>query len=398
MASASPTSNAAARPTSAETPVVSVVMPTYNGERFLRPAIESILNQTFSDFELIVVDDASTDSTPQILAELRDKDCRLIVITNDRNLGIAGGTNRALAAARGQYVALQDHDDISLPHRFQTQVDFLDSHPDIALVGSAATLIDENGVAYAEFPLPCEEIDIKWRLLFYGDAFHYTSTMVRRGALVEIEGYGEDPAFRFAEAYDPFSRLAMRYHVANMPETLVLWRRHPGATSLQRQQEQLRSGEVISLRNIDLLANQTRNRGRRDDTRYYLLGFKAFSSTPAGQLPTLPAEQVISGSEFLCAIQEAFYKVHRFPRSAVARHRRSSNYVWGKHAIALALRAPWGFFSRVRIFLLGIRYLWHAFAAAIIDSAAKLTGRATPQASPTVPTIRPIAGRPEQPA
>ncbi len=398
MASASPTSSAAARPTSPETPVVSVVMPTYNGERFLRPAIASILNQTFSDFELIVVDDASTDSTPQILAELTDNDARLIVLTNDRNLGIAGATNRALAAARGQYVALQDHDDISLPHRFQTQVDFLDSHPDIALVGSAATLIDENSVAYAEFPLPCEEIDIKWRLLFFGDAFHYTSTMLRRDALIQIKGYGEDPAFRFAEAYDPFSRLAMHYHVANIPETLVLWRRHPGATSLQRQQEQMRSGEVISLRNIAMLADRLVNQSRRDDTRYYLLGFRAFSSTPAGQLPTLPAAQIISGSEFFCDIQEAFYKVHRFPRSAVARHRRSVNFVWGKHAIALSLRAPWGFFSRGRIFLLGVRYLWHALVAAIIDSTAKLTGHAVPQLSPTVPTIRPIAGRPEQPA
>jgi glycosyltransferase involved in cell wall biosynthesis len=141
-------------------------MPTYNGERFLRPAIESILNQTFRDFELILIDDGSNDSTPRILADLKDKDKdnRLIVLTNQRNLGIAGATNRGLAAARGEYVALQDHDDISLPHRFQTQVDFLDSHPTVALVGSAATLIDENGVNHGDFPQPCEEIDLKWEL------------------------------------------------------------------------------------------------------------------------------------------------------------------------------------------------------------------------------------------
>ncbi len=132
-------------------PVVSVLMPTYNGERFLRPAIESILNQTFRDFELIVIDDGSRDQTAEILREFAARDNRILVLTNERNLGIAAATNRGLAAARGEFVALQDHDDISLPHRIQTELEFLHSHPEIALVGSAATLIDENGVAYDRF-------------------------------------------------------------------------------------------------------------------------------------------------------------------------------------------------------------------------------------------------------
>ena len=143
MASPSYTTSSATDRPHAITPVVSVVMCTYNGERFLRPAIESILNQTFRDFEL-VVDDGSTDRTPRILAEFKARDTRVIVLTNERNLGIAAATNRGLAAARGEYIALQDHDDISLPHRFQTQVDFLNSHSEIALVGSDATLIDDN--------------------------------------------------------------------------------------------------------------------------------------------------------------------------------------------------------------------------------------------------------------
>src|SRR6202041_1354445 len=186
--------------TQTTTPAISVLMPTYNGERFLRPAIESILNQTFPNFELIVIDDGSTDNTPHILSEFNDT--RLTVLTNPKNSGIAAATNRALSAARAEYIALQDHDDISLPHRLQTQLDFLNTHPEIALVGSAATLIDQNGIPYAEFPLPCEEIDIKWRLLVVGDAFHYTSIMVRRNAMQEIGRYGEDPAFRYSEAYD----------------------------------------------------------------------------------------------------------------------------------------------------------------------------------------------------
>jgi glycosyltransferase involved in cell wall biosynthesis len=384
-------------------PVISVVMPTYNGERFLRPAVESILNQTFRGFELIVIDDGSTDSTPRILDKFKAKDDRLIVLTNERNLGIAGATNRGLAAARGEYVALQDHDDISLPHRFQTQMDFLNSHPEIAVVGSAATLINDDGEPYAEFPLPCEEIDIKWRLLFYGDPFHYTSIMLRRCAMQEIGGYGENPAFQFSEVYDPFSRIAMRHRMVNLSETLVLWRRHSDATSLQHAPQQWRTGEAIAFRNLCLL-DDLQNRalydsssynGSESDPRYrHCLGFRAFTSTPAGQFPALPPGQVVSGLKFFCDIQETFYKLHRFPRSVVARHRRALNWIWGKHAIALAIHAPWDWRSRIRILLLGIRCLWHAAGAVIINRMAKALNRYE-EPTVTVPTIIPIAGNPE---
>src|SRR3984885_13637441 len=99
----------AGRAPQATIPAISVVMPTYNGERLLPPAIESILNQTFPNFELIVIDDGSTDNTPRILTEFDDD--RLIILTNDRNQDIAAATNRGISAARGEYVALQDHDD-----------------------------------------------------------------------------------------------------------------------------------------------------------------------------------------------------------------------------------------------------------------------------------------------
>jgi len=359
------------------TPLVSVVMPTYNGEKFLRPAIESILSQTFRDFELIVIDDASTDSTPNILREFHDE--RIALLRNERNLGIAGATNRGLAAARGEYIALQDHDDISLPQRLQTEVAFLSAHPDIAVVGSAATLIDDDGAAYADFPLPCDEIDIKWRLLFVGDPFHYTSIMARRSALLEIGGYAEDPAFQFSEAYEPFSRIAMHHRVANLPEILVLWRRHRGATSIQHRQAQTRSGEAISFRNVCLLADlEEGNSGdpplEKERRHPNYLGFKAFTSTPAGQLPILPGVQVVSGLKFFCKIQQIFYRTQRFPMMAVARHRRSLEWLWGKHAFALAVRAPWDWRSRAAMFGLGVELLGRAAWAAVVSSFAKASG------------------------
>lgn len=367
-------------------------MPTYNGERFLRPAIESILEQSFRDFELIVVDDGSTDSTPRILAEWRDD--RLIVLTNEQNLGIAGATNRGLAAARGEFVALQDHDDISLPHRFQTQLDFLRAHPEIALVGSAATLIDEEGVAYAEFPLPCEEIDIKWRLLFWGDAFHYTSLMVKRDAMQQIGAYSEDPAFRFSEAYDPFSRLAMRFRVTNLPERLVLWRRHSKATSLQHQIAQLHSGKIISQRNIGLLRVPGQPRPDDGDYLQYCLGFEAFTSTPPGKLPILPAGQILAGLEFFLDLRRTFYHVHRFPASVAARHQRPLNWIWGKHAIALAVRAPWDWRARFRSIKLGLRCLCVLPWLTLLEFAS---GQAETRSVETVPIIRPLPRPVEQP-
>lgn len=398
MALASSTTSNLRRTAQPIAPVVSVVMPTWNGERFLRPAIESILNQTFRDFELILIDDGSTDSTPRILADFKDKDKdnRLIVLTNQRNLGIAGATNRGLAAARGEYVALQDHDDISLPHRFQTQVDFLNSHSDVAVLGSAATLIDDDGVPYAEFPLPCEEIDIKWRLLFFGDAFHYSSIMVRRSAMQQIGGYGEDTAFRYSEAYDPFSRIAMGHRMANLPDKLLLWRRHPGATSIRHTPAQLRSGEVISLRNLSLLADQTRN-SAHNDLPYLFLGFQAFTSTSAGQWPALPAQQVVSGLKFCSDIQETFYRVHKFSRFDVARHRQRLNWTWGRHAVALAIRAPWDLRSRISSFIVGLRCLRRATSAALVTSLAKVTGSASARPHLTVPTIKAFKDTPEQP-
>jgi hypothetical protein len=331
-------------------------MPTYNGERFLRPAIESILNQTFCDFELIVIDDGSTDSTPRILDEFKAQDDRLIVLTNERNLGIAGATNRGLAAARGEYVALQDHDDISLAHRFQTQMDFLNSHPEIALLGSAATLIDENGVAYDECPEPEDDIELKWETLFRCPIRH-TSVMVRRGVMCEIGGYSADPTLTVATDYDLLSRVVMRHRVANLNERLIKWRRHPSAASITRDQEQLRAGESTSLRNIRALILRGDSLGIEPSQQYALEGSRAFLCTPAGQLTSLPPEQIIAGLRFLSDLLETFYRTYRFSHSEAARHRRRLSWVWGKHAVALAARSDWDLRSRMRMSMLGIRCL-----------------------------------------
>src|ERR1039457_4802694 len=153
--SSSFTSKSERRQCSVTEPRVSVVMGAYNGERFIRTAIESILNQTFRDFELIVIDDCSTDSTPQILREFNDD--KLRVVRNERNLGIAETLNNGIAVARGEYVALQDHDDISLPARLECQVAFLDRNTQVGMVGSGCSVIDEVGTLVAHVPVEYDD-------------------------------------------------------------------------------------------------------------------------------------------------------------------------------------------------------------------------------------------------
>jgi len=345
-------------------PVVSVVMATYNAGRFLQPAIESILDQTFRDFELIVINDGSTDSTPQVLAGFNDD--RLIVLTNEHNLGIAASTNRGLAAARGEYVALQDHDDLSLLHRFHTEVGFLDAHPDIALVGSAAILIDQNCAPYDQYCEPSDDIELKWEALFRCPISH-TSVMVRRRVLLEVGEYSTDPLLRVTSDYDMLARITMRYPVANFREPLVKWRRHKAATMVTHEPQLQRGIESISLRNIEALISKNGRTLQREDQNYRCLGSRAFLCTPGGQLPTLPAEQVLSGLSFLGELWEAFCRTYPCSPLAAARLLRRLNWTWGKHAVALAIRAPWDGRSRIRMFGLGVRRLVAAARAVLLS-------------------------------
>jgi hypothetical protein len=330
-------------------PVVSVVMPTYNGERFLRPAIESILNQTFTNFELIIIDDGSTDNTTHILSEF--KDTRLTVLTNQQNLGIAAATNRGLAAARGEYIALQDSDDISLAYRFQVEVEFLNTNPEIALVGSSAILIDENDEAYDNYVEVGDDLEIKWESLFRCPISH-TSVMVRRQLFEAVGGYSTEPLLRVTSDYDILARIAQSHPVANIREPLVKWRRHHGATMITHESQLLSGIEAVSLRSIGRLISPD---SRHDpDLQYRLLGARAFVGIPAGRLPALPPEHVIEGLQFLRHLQNVFCQTHSSSRRAVARLRRRLNWIWGRHAVALAIRAPWDRGSRARIFAAGL--------------------------------------------
>jgi glycosyltransferase involved in cell wall biosynthesis len=210
-------------------PTVSVLLPVFNAERFLPAALASILAQTFTDWELIAVDDGSTDASPRILRDFAEKDARIRLITRP-NTGIVGALNDALAPARGALIARMDADDISLPARFQLQVDFLNSHPDCVLLGTQVLIIDEDADPIG--PLKSIELEhdrIDRALLELRWPIVHPTVMMRRQTVSDIGGYAEGTFPH--EDHDLFLKLCERGHAANLPQALLHYRRHATSVS-----------------------------------------------------------------------------------------------------------------------------------------------------------------------
>lgn len=217
-------------------PVVSVILPVYNGERFLKEAVDSILVQTFTDFELIIVDDCSMDSTSLILTEYATRDTRIRVMRQSRNMGIVEALNTGSHAATGQYIARMDVDDISLPERFERQVEYLNSHPDVGVLGTGVQLIDVLGKKQTIVTLPPDYIQIYWSLFFCNPIVHPT-VMMRRDLFLRARGYRTG----YPEDYDLWRRMASLTRLANLPEVLLLLRKHLSNLSLTHEAYSLAS-------------------------------------------------------------------------------------------------------------------------------------------------------------
>ncbi len=201
-------------------PQVSVVLPVYNGAAYVGRAIASILVQTFTDFELIAIDDGSTDATPQILDRIADP--RLRVVHQD-NRGLSATLNRGLELARGRYVARQDHDDLSRPERLASQVAFLDAHPACGLVGTRAEIWVGDVMTSRVHDHPLTDAALRFELLF-DNPFVHSSVMLRKTVLETVGGYSTDPARRSPEDYELWSRIARHAELANLPERLLVYR------------------------------------------------------------------------------------------------------------------------------------------------------------------------------
>ena len=205
-------------------PKVSVLLPVYNtAETYLRECINSILSQTFSDFELIIVNDASTDANVERVVKSYD-DPRIRYYANEKNLGISETRNHLIDLAQGEYLAVHDHDDVSMPDRFAKQVEYLDAHPEIGVLGAAHIEIPKNKVVF--HPLTNDEIEEQ---LMYDCPLIHPSVMMRKSVLIET-GVRYDKAYFPTEDYNLYLHLIGKTRFANLPEVLFKYRKHDANT------------------------------------------------------------------------------------------------------------------------------------------------------------------------
>ena len=208
-----------------QSPTVSAIMPTYNKARWLQQAIDSVRDQTFTDWELIIVDDGSTDETADVLARCTDQRIRIVRLAE--NVGRARARNVALQVARGRYIAICDSDDISMPTRFDEHVAFLDSNPDVAVVSAHLRLLseDDHRTARIVFPIHHESIARRFARGKMGAA--HGASMIRAECFTQLGLYCED--LRAAEDFELFRRFSRRYRFETLPQELLLYRNELGA-------------------------------------------------------------------------------------------------------------------------------------------------------------------------
>jgi glycosyltransferase involved in cell wall biosynthesis len=200
-------------------PSVSILMPVYNAEPYLSEAIQSMLNQTYADFELIILDDCSTDRSAEVVQTFSD--ARIVYHRNEVNSGLANNLNTGLKLATGKYIARMDGDDISLPHRLQTQVDFLESHPDIDLCSCAMQMFGADNQLWIRDRDPEQ---VKITMMFYSAVLH-ASSVFRRDVFEKNNLYYKQETFP-AEDYDLWARAAFFCRMVNLPDVMYLYRMH----------------------------------------------------------------------------------------------------------------------------------------------------------------------------
>ena len=220
-------------------PEISVLMPVFNAEHYLKMAIDSILNQTFQDFELIVINDGSTDSSEQTIFSYNDSHIKYY--KNPKNMGLIATLNKGIDLCNGRFIARMDADDISLPERLQKQRDFLNNYSEFAMVGGNMEKIDPENQHVANINKYCPAHLIKTQL-FFKNAFAHSTMLIRKDVLTEFR-YNAN--YIHAEDYFLWSEIAFKYPVANLPEILIQYRAHQQSVSKQNQQKQIDTTKKI---------------------------------------------------------------------------------------------------------------------------------------------------------
>lgn len=222
---------------------ISVLMSVYNGELFLREAMDSLLAQTFKDFELLVCDDGSTDRTYEILTSYAKKDAR-VKVSQHANAGLTATLNRLAKSAQSPLLARMDPDDVARPNRFERQFEYLQKHPEVVALGTAVQLIDADGVNLGCPTLAIDHEAIDRQLIKgVGAALCHPTVVIRRSAFEQVGGY--DERYPTAQDLDLFLRLAEIGQLANLPEVLLSYRQHLASANVSKAKLQIQRSQAI---------------------------------------------------------------------------------------------------------------------------------------------------------
>lgn len=219
-------------------PTVSIIMSVYNGANTLRAALQSICDQTYTDFEFLIIDDASVDESADMLKVFAHKDNRIQVITHTKNRGLTNGLNELLGKACGTYIARMDADDIAHPMRLEKQVAYLDAHPSVGLVGTWYEEIDAHGRIMGVKKFPTDNISLQKNLIVYNPFFH-ASVLMRHACIVEVGGYSSE--IHKAQDYDLWMRIARVAQLHNIGEFLMQRRYSEHMISRTSENAQIRA-------------------------------------------------------------------------------------------------------------------------------------------------------------
>ncbi len=218
--------------------MVTVLLPVYNGEKYLREAIDSILNQTYTDFEFLIINDGSTDRTEEIILSYTDP--RINYVKNEQNIKLIATLNKGLKLAKGKYIARMDGDDVSLPARLEKQIGYMEKHPEIGLCGSYIQTLEAGSEYIIKYQTESDQI--KFRLLF-DTHFPHPAAVLRKSVLTE-NNLEYELKYIHAEDYVLWNRMALHTGLHNIPEVLVLKRSHDEQVSIVHNdlQQQVMSG------------------------------------------------------------------------------------------------------------------------------------------------------------
>jgi glycosyltransferase involved in cell wall biosynthesis len=223
-------------------PPISVLLAVYNGGRYLRAAVDSILTQTLADFEFIIIDDGSTDGSSAVLAEYAAKDSRIRLVSRP-NKGLTATLNEGLALARGEFLARMDADDTALPPRFERQIAYLREHPECVLVGSRVMLVDPEGLPIRPWCHQLEHTEIDAAHLNRGWPVVHPAVMMRTDAVRKVGAYRDQ--YNTLEDLDLFLRLAEVGKLANLPEILLHYRQHFDSVTHKKFEQQRKLRRAI---------------------------------------------------------------------------------------------------------------------------------------------------------